>query len=194
MNFIEIYDNALTSEQCKEIIDFFEMVPDEHKHQGQIYGGHHGEILVDTSHKDSSDIWCNFHNWNKPDVIIAENLLPHIGDYRKKYPEVDNVAVWELCEEYNLQKYLPGQGYHAPHCENSDGPSPRILAWMFYLNTVTDKGGTYFTNYDITTEAVEGRLVLWPAYWTHTHHGVASPSQTKYIATGWYDFTLKANQ
>ena len=99
--------------------------------------------------------------------------------------------VWKLSSLYNLQKYEPGQGYHNPHCENMDGPSARILAWMFYLNTVTDKGGTYFTNYDYTTEAVEGRLVIWPAYWTHTHHGVMSETQTKYIATGWYDFQNK---
>ena len=74
-----------------------------------------------------------------------------------------------------------------------DGPSPRILAWMFYLNTVTDKGGTHFTNWDFTTDAVEGRLVIWPAYWTHTHHGVMSETQTKYIATGWYDFEQKVS-
>ena len=60
------------------------------------------------------------------------------------------------------------------------------------MNTVTDQGGTHFTNYDVTTDAVEGRLVIWPAYWTHTHHGVMSPSQTKYIATGWYEFKQKA--
>ena len=188
MNFIEIYDNVLTSEQCKEIVDFFEIVPDQYKHQGQVYGAIPGKISIDKNHKDSIDIWCNFRNQNRLNVIIAKSLLSHIRDYRKKYPEIDNVSMWELCEEYNLQKYLPGQGYHMPHCENSTGPSPRILAWMIYLNTVTDKGGTYFTNYDITTEAVEGRLVIWPAYWTHTHHGVTSPSQTKYIATGWYSF------
>ena len=58
---------------------------------------------------------------------------------------------------------------------------------MFYLNTVTDDGGTYFSNYDLTLDAVEGRLVIWPAYWTHFHKGIVSASQEKYIATGWYE-------
>ena len=58
---------------------------------------------------------------------------------------------------------------------------------MVYLNTVTDEGGTYFSNYDYKIDAVEGRLVIWPAYWTHVHRGVISKSQTKYIATGWYE-------
>ena len=53
---------------------------------------------------------------------------------------------------------------------------------------VRDGGGTYFENYDRTIDAVEGRCVIWPAYWTHFHNGVVSNTQTKYIATGWYMF------
>ena len=193
MNFIEVYDNALAPEMCKEIIEYFEESPDDVKHKGQIYGRDLNDIKVDKNYKDSTDIWMDFHNWEEPDKILASTLITYIGKYREKYNEIDTVSSWELSEFYNLQKYEPGQGYHFPHCENQDGPSPRILAWMFYLNTVTDKGGTHFTNWDITTDAVEGRLVIWPAYWTHTHHGVMSETQTKYIATGWYDFANKVN-
>ena len=39
-----------------------------------------------------------------------------------------------------------------------------------------------------TTKAKEGRLIIWPAYWTHRHHGIVSKSQIKYIATGWYKY------
>ena len=63
-----------------------------------------------------------------------------------------------------------------------------MMVWHIYLNTVTDGGGTHYTQYNKTIDAVEGRLVIWPAYWTHFHHGVVSKTQTKYIATGWYNF------
>ena len=62
------------------------------------------------------------------------------------------------------------------------------MAWMFYLNTVTDGGNTYFENYDLMMNAVEGRLLIWPAYWTHFHKGIVSHTETKYIATGWFNF------
>ena len=62
---------------------------------------------------------------------------------------------------------------------------------MIYLNTVTDGGGTKFPQYDLVTDAVEGRVVLWPSGWTHFHHGVVSMTETKYIATGWYSFVPK---
>ena len=63
-----------------------------------------------------------------------------------------------------------------------------VVVWMIYLNTVTDDGGTRFPQYDLTTDAVAGRVVLWPTSWTHFHHGVVSKTQKKYIATGWYSF------
>ena len=87
---------------------------------------------------------------------------------------------------YNLQRYNPGQGYHLLHCENSGNGSNRVLAWTLYLNTVTDGGGTYYPEYDKTIDAVEGRLCIFPAFWTHAHKGIVSNTETKYIATGWY--------
>ena len=35
MNFIETYDNALTSEMCKEIIHSFDVAPPEIKYEGR---------------------------------------------------------------------------------------------------------------------------------------------------------------
>ena len=31
----------------------------------------------------------------------------------------------------------------------------------------------------------KGLTVIWPAEWTHTHRGIASMTQDKYIVTGW---------
>ena len=182
MNFIETYDNALTSEMCKEIIHSFDVAPPEIKYDGGTSLG------VNKNVKDSTDITMNFNQWTEPNQIIISALRIYTEKYKEKHTETENVAGWRLTELYNIQKYEPTQGYHFPHCECANGDTRRILAWMIYLNTVTDKGGTRFTNYDIITDAVEGRLLIWPAYWTPTHHGVASPTQTKYIATGWYEY------
>ena len=182
MNFIEIYDNALTSEMCKAIIHFFDVAPPEDKFEGRTSLG------VNKNYKDSLDITLEFDKLTEIDQIIIPVLRTYIEKYKEKHVEINYVFPWSLTNKWNIQKYEPTQAYHDPHCECADGNQKRILAWMIYLNTVTDKGGTRFTNYDIVTDAVEGRLVIWPAYWTHTHHGVASPTQTKYIATGWFQF------
>ena len=78
MNFIEVYDNALTPEMCKEIMAFFDNAPPEIKHEGQVYKEAY-DIQVDKSYKDSTDVWMNFHNWTEPDKIIASTLLKHIA-------------------------------------------------------------------------------------------------------------------
>ena len=57
---------------------------------------------------------------------------------------------------------------------------------MTYLNTVSD-GGTDFYYQELTTEAIKGRTVIWPADWTFTHKGQISYKEEKFIITGWYN-------
>ena len=33
-----------------------------------------------------------------------------------------------------------------------------------------------------------GKLVMWPCDWTHLHRGITSPTETKYIITGWFSW------
>ena len=128
---------------------------------------------------------------NKPQRFHGRHVLnKYTTSYRDSYPSLDLLDPWMVYDAYNIQKYDPGGAYHLIHCENCGGPNDikRVMAWMIYLNTVTDKGGTYFSSYNKTIKAKEGRLVIWPAYFTHPHKGVVSKTQTKYIATGWYNF------
>jgi hypothetical protein len=59
---------------------------------------------------------------------------------------------------------------------------------MTYLNTVTDQGGTEFLHQNLTVNAEQGKTLIWPADWTYTHRGVISPTQEKYIITGWFNY------
>lgn len=66
----------------------------------------------------------------------------------------------------------------------------RVLVYMTYLNDV-DNAGTEWLYQNFKTEAKKGLSVIWPAEWTHTHKGIVSESQEKYIATGWLNMTLR---
>ena len=184
-NFIETYDNALTEKECKYIIDY--MNTDNKLEPGVVGSG------VKPHLKDSWDITLNFDEDNtKVNEIILESLCDCLDLYTDKHPQLNQIPKWRYHPFYNLQKYNPNQAYHSLHCENNGGyflETKRIMAWMFYLNTVTDGGGTYFDNYNLTMDAVQGRCVIWPAYWTHMHKGIVSQTETKYIATGWVSFT-----
>ena len=77
------------------------------------------------------------------------------------------------------------------HCERSGPEAPnntRHLVFMTFLNTVNDGGGTEFKHHDIIHKAEEGKTLIWPTDWTHTHRGMISNTEHKYIMTGWYSF------
>ena len=90
---------------------------------------------------------------------------------------------------FNLQRYAPGEGFHAWHCDwtttpEATEPIRRVMAWILYINTVPD-GGTEFHWQDHHIEAVKGKLAIFPAGLSHLHRGRISESHTKTIATGW---------
>jgi hypothetical protein len=60
---------------------------------------------------------------------------------------------------------------------------------MTYLNDVTDSGETEFLHQQLKIKPEKGLTLIWPADWMFTHRGVASLTQEKYIATGWFNYT-----
>ena len=59
---------------------------------------------------------------------------------------------------------------------------------MTFLNTVNDGGGTEFKHHDIIYKPEEGKTLIWPTDWTHTHRGMISNTEHKYIMTGWFAY------
>jgi len=112
--------------------------------------------------------------------------------YIELFPLCNSYAPWNVTQSINVQQYLPGGGFKAWHTERNTMHNPqasRHLVFMTYLNDVTDKGGTEFKQQDLIVNAEKGKTVIWPCDWTHTHRGVVSPTQEKFIVTGWFNFT-----
>ena len=64
----------------------------------------------------------------------------------------------------------------------------RHLVFMTYLNDVNNGGETEFLNQRIKFKPQKGLTLVWPADWTHSHRGLVSLTETKYITTGWLNF------
>jgi hypothetical protein len=93
----------------------------------------------------------------------------------------------DLYTYFNMQKYEPNEGFFGWHCERAGiKHSDRLLVWMVYLNTLTDRGETEFFYQQHFERPERGKLVIWPSDWSHLHRGVPSPTETKYILTGWF--------
>ncbi len=182
-NYISIFDNAISKEQCDVIINEFEYNKDKH------VDGMTGSYKVQPDQKKSIDLLCKIDDSSSTSKILSKSLNHHVQLYKNKYPDVNNLLYpWSCGSLYNVQKYYPKWGFFSRHCEVTNMmTSNRVLTWMFYLNNVQN-GGTLFPSNDIVVDAVEGRLVICPSYWTHGHQGQISETHIKYIATGWYVF------
>jgi len=180
MKQIHIKDNALTAEQCNAIIDWFE------EHQQDQQAGRVGSQSLNKKSKVSTDIPRWFHLGEMPEQTIDKALKEVGAEYSQQRNHIFRTfSALAIDNSYVLQRYKPGEGFYALHCElGSPANMPRVLAWMVYLNDVPD-GGTHFSEQEFDCEAKQGRLVVWPAYFTHMHRGIVSETTTKYIATGW---------
>lgn len=120
-----------------------------------------------------------------------EELQKCVDLYVEKYPYCDRGDAWKNIELGNLQYYAPTKGYHAWHAERAVFGQPmgsRHLVYLTYLNDVTDQGETEFYHQKIKIKPEKGLTIIWPADWTFTHRGIASPTQDKYIFTGWFNY------
>ena len=185
MTFIGEYyiDEAI----CSRLIELFQKSP--LKNPGKTF--HNARIVVDTDVKDSTDVRFDSKAFGHcPELAAAyfQALASCAQQYEQEYKYLQHTDQLRVVETPILQHYAPGQGYKKFHFERgSKDTATRYLTFMTYLNTVTDQGGTEFYYQKLVHEAKVGKTLLWPVDWTHTHRGVVSPTQDKYIITGWFN-------
>lgn len=158
--------------------------------RGEVYLG--AKAQVNREMKESMDVVLG----DVPEALQNEygvaqyksELQRCTGEYVDRFPNLRN-TLFGVRESPIIQHYRPGGGFKAEHFERMNlATISRILVWMTFLNDVTDAGGTRFVYQDTVFDARKGRTLIWPPDFTHTHAGVVSPTQHKYIITGWFNF------
>ena len=176
---------------CTDLIKYFENSPN--KTPGAFSTGLDGKLGVDKKAKSSTDVHITLNNQDKEILNYYKEQTKVVEEYKKKYKYCDvQQAEWALLEDWNIQRYKPSEGYFAKHYERS-GPATvyRHLAFMTYLNDVKDRGQTEFVYQKLKIKPETGLTLLWGCDWTFTHRGITSPTETKYIATGWFSYRDK---
>ena len=188
-DFIYHNKNTLSLEECKSLIDFYENNKKYHT-DGSI-----GQTKVDFNKKKCKEMFISSKALSSQDKYFSSldrALVDSLTQYKIKYPFLNEVRSWNISKNFKIKKYLPEEAYFITHCENDgykDGTTERrLIAWMFYLNDVTDGGETEFPTQCKKFAPRGGDVLIWPAYWTHPHHGLPSPSQIKYIVSGWFRY------
>ena len=170
---------------CDDLINYFESHSD--KGPGVLRWKGANRVIPELKH--STDLSIEPNNQDI-EIINYRNELQKVTDlYKQKYVYCDkHHGLWDITNLWNIQKYNPNQGYFLEHFERNAGAPYRHLVFMTYLNDVTDGGETEFFYQKLKVKPEKGLTIIWGADWTFTHKGITSPTQTKYIATGWYEY------
>ena len=175
------YENVLSKESCDSLIRYFE---DNIELAGP------GMMGLDTP-IGNKEIHLQPQS---PDEYfgLGKSVRKCIDSYSKIYPLVTtNMGDWVTFHTCQFAKFEPDKYYSDIHCENSFSEtniSDRCFAWMIYLNTIKDGGGTEFIHQNFVTNPIAGDMYIWPAGWTHMHRGVNAPNEFKYTITGWCNY------
>ena len=181
--FIGIYENVLSKENCKNIIQLFEKDT-----ENKINGGD-AQFLKDRMERhDYQKFYPSSDKSNEIVNIINEALDKSIVLYAEEFWIVKQLKATSL--KIKLQKTPPRGGYHVWHCEQgSKEVEGRVLVWTVYLNDIpSGEGETEFLWQGLRVQPKAGTVCIFPASFTHTHRGNPVYSCDKYIATGWYTF------
>ena len=169
---------------CDELIEY-------HKNSDKFLGKIGNKDDIDTSKKKSTDcilVGDIFHKYVKQLIVVAQN-------YIEVYPHCNNYSFWGISENILIQHYSPPhEGFKKWHTERYSFESPscyRHLVFMTYLNDVNDGGETEFFHQNLKVKPKKGLTLIWPADWTHTHRGLISKTENKYVVTGWFSFLPK---
>ncbi len=185
--FLGVFDGFVTDEYCDEMIRYMHDMREA------------GRAFSRQDLKDNTTLQKNDYT-----VFMHQQMdFPRTGAILQPFMK----AFWEECyEQYiehfpilktaptasifscRLQQTPIGGGYHIWHAEATDKiNTSRIIAWMLCLNDVTEGGETEFLYQHRRVTPKKGRIIIWPAGFTHVHRGNTPLSNEKYILTGWLE-------
>jgi hypothetical protein len=186
-DFIGTYEGFFPSEFCKEAISYFNFC----QSNTSLVKKRRDEYV-----EDSYLFTSSFETVENSDLVrlnkklsdyffkmIDYCILKYIDRY-KILKGLDGYSVYDL----KFQKSQPGEAFHGWHYENTKRlVADRRLVFQLYLNDVEEGGETEFLYYPKRIKATQGKLIIWPATFTHTHRGNTPLTGDKYIITSWVE-------
>lgn len=185
VGLIQVVDGLLDDEICRNLLTRLDQIWSMSS-AGKTLGG------VDQRTKFSEDLGYSRNTlsecWSDVDTVfeqrICQAITSAVAIYRQEYRHLDN---WTDISDsgFQVQKYLKSYGFYRPHVDSFPAPfstiSDRVLAMVIYLNDVDFGGETNFPLHEIAVTPKAGRIVFFPATWTHLHESRVPISGDKWI-------------
>jgi hypothetical protein len=166
-NHVRVFENVLTPDHCKALIDRFEASPDQETYERE---GGHSFVQVNVT-----------RDW--PDQ--NEVLLPIFMSWFNAYGVAVNARFWPpkvSYENLRVKRYLPnGRDCFPLHVDvMCHEAARRFMTAFIYLNA-PEEGETVFPTLGLTIAPQAGRMIAFPPLWLFPHEGRPPRSGPKYI-------------
>ena len=183
-SFIFEKKQALPDFLCEDMIKRFEaQIQDQ-------YAGRAGSAAnQNVQLKKTTDIYVsNKPHWKDVDNNLFRSFAMALKEFQQLYPYFSDMSRFKDMG-YNLQRYEKGEYYHWHVDADNTTLATRQLVALWYLNDTPSPGGeTEFVFQDVKVTPEQGKLVLFPPFWTHEHRASVIQEGVKYIATTWLTF------
>jgi hypothetical protein len=167
---IQLYENILPKEFCEYVIQKFDA--DEGK---------------DTSHPMFDQL--EIPHWKKESHDLIELSKSVHDHYAKMYDSCGGMPKERRYETFRIKRYEPNKQRFPLHVDVTDRSNcTRYLSFLFYLND--NEAGTkfYLPDQDLTFEAKQGNLLVFPPMWMFPHEGLMPTEKPKYIMSVYYHY------
>ena len=191
--FILEYPKFFNEDFCKQIIEKYHFLHKQGLSEISDAGTGPHDIRGQSKRSKGSHVWMNhIETLNLSHAVHLTGECKHFFDalkiavqiYKAKY--MASLQVPLTCNDMKVQHIQKGGGFHLWHSEWNKEQMSRFLVYQLYLNTLPEgEGETEFLNQGVRCKPEVGKLLIWPAPWTHTHRGNPNYSTDKYIITGW---------
>jgi hypothetical protein len=190
-NFVGVYEEYLSDKFCDDLVEYFEWCNKNNK----TFQRPESESIKKDNSTCLNPLCVEEINFSFPNI---QNFLGEFNDvfwdicykdYIEKYSvlaDYDKHTIYS----YKIQKTQPAGGYHIWHCEDASIQfSQRVGVYILYLNDVEEGGETEFLYFSKRIKPKKGTLLIFPPNFPWTHRGNPPLSNTKYILTGWVEFS-----
>jgi len=191
---IFVWENALSVEWCEELIAIVDekisvasLERPEQKNRtvdGISFCDNEKRVDISLILEDYDSLSLKRHQLLKS----LETCMSEMARGLRERGHCESPRIFE-CEPVvcKLQKTPPDGGFSVWHYEQGSGynMARRWGVWMLYLNDVEKGGKTDFPNQEMSLKPETGKMVIWPAAYTHPHRSAPDLKEEKYIVTGW---------
>jgi len=176
-NYITLYENTLSKEECQNLIDKFELY----------------ENLHELEHITAPDGWhmqftqiklANHQIFEEENKKLRTLFLEAISTYKKEHGIKPHQWPTKFSlEPIRMKRYLPNTNERFDeHVEVTNiETARRFLVAFIYLNDDFQGGETDFPQLKILVKPKQGNMVLFPAMWNWLHQGLPVKKKPKYI-------------